>query len=151
MGRAKKEEEVVIEPHKVFKVKLSLKSGVDGIDSYIDQTSEHFLEFDVTKINNIVTSLAEYSTAIVSRLFNISSVDDKMIPTLSDEKTAEVFSKLMNVVSNAKRVYELCEEAKSIIDDVENQVDEVKLENEPEDRVESKGNIFEDLKKKVKR
>lgn len=151
MGRAKKEEELVIEPHKVFKVKLSLKSGVDGIDSYIDQTSEHFLEFDVTKINNIVTSLAEYSTAIVSRLFNISSVDDKMIPTLSDEKTAEVFSKLMNVVSNAKRVYELCEEAKSIIDDVENQVDEVKLENEPEDKAESKGNIFEDLKKKVRR
>lgn len=147
MARKRKEEEVETIPDKVFKVKLSLKSGVDGVDTYIQETSEHFLEFNISSLQGMVTMLSEYSTGVVSRLFNIASADNPEIPSLSEERTEEVFAKLMVVVNNAKEVYRLCEEAKTIIDEVEGEVEEVRAETSPK-KPENSKNMFEELQKK---
>lgn len=148
MARRKKEEEIEVAPDKVFKVKLSLKSGVPGVDDYIQETSEHFLEFNITSLQRIVTTLSEYSVHAVNNLFRIVSVDDTTVPTLSEEKTEEVFGKLMTVVNNAKEVYRLCEEAKGVIDEVEGEVEEVKSETVQNDIQPQSKNIFEELQKK---
>lgn len=148
MARRKKEEEIEIIPDKVFKVKLSLKSGVPGVDDYIQETSEHFLEFNITSLQRIVTTLSEYSVHAVNNLFRIASVDDTSVPTLSEEKTEEVFGKLMTVVNNAKEVYRLCEEAKGVIDEVEGEVEEVRSETVQNDIQPQSKNIFEELQKK---
>lgn len=147
MARRKKEEEIEIAPDKVFKVKLSLKSGVPGVDDYIQETSEHFLEFNITSLQRIVTTLSEHSVHAVNNLFRIASADNPEIPSLSEERTEEVFAKLMVVVNNAKEVYRLCEEAKTIIDEVEGEVEEVRAETSPK-KPENSKNMFEELQKK---
>ena len=148
MARKRKEEEVEIVPDKVFKVKLALKSGVPGVDAYIQETTEHFLEFNISTLQRIVTTLSDYSLHVVNSLFHIASADDQSIPTLSEEKTEEVFGKLMTVVSNAKEVFKLCEEAKTIIDEVEGKVEEVRSESTQQEPTPQAKNIFEELQKK---
>lgn len=151
MARKRKEEEVEIIPDKVFKLRLSLKSGVDGVDNYIAETSQHFLEFNITALNEIITHLSDASIRAIDRLYHIASVDDPSIPQLDENKTNVVFEKLMQVVKNAKEVNRLCEEAKVIIDEVEGEVEEVKAAfPETKQVIKPNVNVFEQAIEKAK-
>jgi hypothetical protein len=133
-----------------FKLELSLKSGVDTVDSYIKETSSHFLEMNVDDVLSWVKQSSGQCDYITGNLFRITSLADESIPTMPEEKTEEIFQSILKVVENAKQASKLMSEGLGILEEVHGKVSEV-MGNMPkgEKGVNSLANVFEQVQERV--
>lgn len=149
MGRTKKQPEQEETLQKVFKVKLNLTSGVGGIDRYLEETAETFLEFNITLLTLMVESLERQAGGTVDSLFRISRQDDPDVPLLKGEKSEEIFEELMDMVDKIKKAKELIDESKVTLEQVSQKVDDVTVKN-GEERLKVSRNIFEEIQKSMR-
>lgn len=149
MARPKKQPEQEETLQKVFKVKLNLTSGVGGIDRYLEETAETFLEFNITLLTLMVESLERQAGGTVDSLFRISRQDDPDVPLLKGEKSEEIFEELMNMVDKIKKAKELIDESKVTLEQVSQKVDDVTVKN-GEERLKVSRNIFEEIQKSMR-
>lgn len=147
MRKKKEEEPTEQEAEKKFKLKLEIKSGVDGIDNYLQETSTHFIEFDIKLMRMLVESLHRQSESIIHNLFRITNSEDETIPTLDEVKAEDTFSKLKIIISNAKEVKQFCDESLAIIEDIDESITKIKESNKPP-KIDNSKNIFEEIQKK---
>lgn len=133
-----------------FKLELSLKSGVDTVDSYIKETSSHFLEMNVDDVLGWVKQSSGQCDYITGNLFGITSLEDQSIPTMPEEKTEEIFQSILKVVENAKQASKLMSEGLGILEEVHSKVSEV-MGSMPkgEKGVDSSANVFEQVQERV--
>lgn len=149
MARPKKQPEQEETLQKVFKVKLNLTSGVGGIDRYLEETAETFLEFNITLLTLMVESLERQAGGTVDSLFRISRQDDPDVPLLKGEKSEEIFEELMDMVDKIKKAKELIDESKVTLEQVSQKVDDVTVKN-GEERLKVSRNIFEEIQKSMR-
>ena len=149
-ARKKETKQEEVKPDVKFKLELSLKSGVDTIDSYIKETSSHFLEMNVDNVLRWTETSAEQCEFITKNLFSITTLEDLSIPTMPEEKTEELFQSILKVVENAKKASELMSEGLEILTEVHGKVEEVMgAVPKGEKGVDSSANVFEQVQERV--
>lgn len=149
-ARKKEDKQEEKKPDVRFKLELSLKSGVDTVDSYIKETSSHFLEMNVDDVLRWVEQSSGQCDYITGNLFRITSLEDGSIPTMPDEKTEEIFQSILKVVENAKQASKLMSEGLGILEEVHSKVSGV-MGSMPkgEKGVDSSANVFEQVQERV--
>lgn len=150
MAKKREEELQQEDEQKKFKLLLEIKSGVEGIDSYIQETTKHFLEFDIKLMRSLIESMSAQSERVVANLFRITNQEDETIPTLDTEKADLTFSKLKTIVANAKEIQKFCEESLTTIQEIDEAITEVKSKVKGEAKIDNSKNIFEELQRKRK-
>lgn len=145
-GRKEKEDEV---QKNIFKLKLNLKSGIEGVDRFIQETKTHYLEFDIDDTGNKLMYLRESSERLIEYLMSITSVEDEGVPTLDGKLAEDIFNKLLLIVNNTSECLNLIKECESTLEDVKKDLEPVVGDSKKGNKVPNE-TMFEKMQKKVR-